>query len=116
MLQLIVVAIAHKVLTSHKETTMNLRFKLSKKITAVIQITSATTAIFSDECSPTHLNTLSIIEAETFDELKAKCYNKAIELASHTRFDPIVCVVSNNTYKVITLEPAEADESEDMMF
>jgi len=75
---------------SAKEYTMNLRYKLQHKLTAVIQLNdNRTSAIFSDECSPNAVNTLVILEASSPKKLRKKCEKRAIKLAKPTRFKPV---------------------------
>ncbi len=89
---------------------MNLKFKLTHKITAVAQITSDTTAIYSDECSPTHRDTLTIIKAKSPKKLRAKLDKHAISLAKATRFPAVICYIKDDTYEVKQLTAAVSKE------
>lgn len=87
---------------------MNLKFKLTKKITAVAQITDDNTAIFSDECSPTHRGALRIITAKSPKKLRKKIDALAISLAEPTRFACVICYVKDDTYEVKQLTQSSA--------
>ena len=94
---------------------MNLRYKMSKRVTSVVEIKSETIAIFSDECSPRALNSLSIIEAADLGELRAKVEALTITLAGATRFKPIMALVHGTQVKVIELEAESSVEGEDSL-
>jgi len=84
---------------------MNLKFKFGKKLTAVCEFTSDTQAIFSDECSPTSTNTLRIIEnKDGFDALLEEAKELAIELASATRFKPVIALIQGKYLQVEELK------------
>ena len=93
---------------------MNLKFKMSKKLTAVAEFTTDTTCIFSDECSPTSINTLRIITNDAgFEDLVQEVKDLAITLASTTRFDPVICLIKGKYMKVEELEPTESVTEDD---
>ena len=92
---------------------MNLKFKMSKKLTAVFEIISETQGIFSDECSPRSLKTLRLIESEDgFDALVDMAKDLAIELASSTRFKPVICLIKGKHMDVQELEASVEDEDD----
>ncbi len=81
---------------------MNLKSKLQHKVTAVVQIIDDTNAIFSDECSPTHINALSIITAATKQDLWKAIKDRARETASAARFRCIIALIKpDNTITYI---------------
>ena len=81
---------------------MTLKFKLTNHLTAVAQITNEerTECIFSDECSTDAANTLRILAADTPEDLHTMIKELTIELASHTRFSPVVCYVSDDAHQI----------------
>ena len=84
---------------------MNLKFKMSKKLTAVAQFVDETTCIFSDECSPTSVDTLRILTTDgTFEDLVEQAKDLAIDLASETRFDPVIALIMGDDMSIKTLE------------
>lgn len=89
---------------------MNLKFKLTHKVTAVIQIISNTQAIVSDECTPGYDDVLQIVKAKSIKELQSKCEQLTIEMASKTKFKPVMCTVFKGSYKITKLEPAKTEE------
>lgn len=89
---------------------MNLKFKLTKKLTAVVQILDDNTAIFSDECSPSHKQCMTIIKAKSAAKLKKKCDKHAIKLAKPTRFPATICYVRDDKYEIIQLAPTKTQE------
>jgi len=85
---------------------MTLKFKLTNKLTAVAQITNEerTACIFSDECSATPTDTLRVLTADTPEALHTAIKALTIELASKTKFPPVVCYVSGDTYQIEKLK------------
>jgi len=82
---------------------MNLKFKWHNKVTAVIQITSDTTAIFSDEVSPTHINSLRLITSQSPEDLKNQCITLTKELAGATRHPPVMVTIKDKAHKITKL-------------
>lgn len=76
---------------------MNLKSKLQHKVTAVVQILSDTRAIFSDECSPTHINALTILEATTKQDLWKAIKDRARETASAAKFRCVIALIKGDT-------------------
>lgn len=72
---------------------MNLKAKLTNKITATVRIISGTQAIYSDECSPTHINTLSIITASTKQDLWNAIKDRARTDAANAKFRCIIALI-----------------------
>ena len=73
---------------------MNLKSKLTNKVTHVVKILSATQAIMSDECSPSHVNALTIVEAADKTELWSKIRSVAQSQASLTRFPLVIALIN----------------------
>ena len=73
---------------------MNLKSKLTAKVTHVVKIISATQAIMSDECSPSHVNALTIVEAANKQELWDKIRSVSQSQASLTRFPCVVALIN----------------------
>lgn len=86
---------------------MNLKMKLKARATAVVQILDDNTAIYSDECSPTYENTLMLVEAKSYDALKAKLIEKAQVLAAETSFDPVIVVIRDDKHEIVKLEKTQ---------
>jgi len=90
---------------------MNLKFKMSKKLTAVVEFVNDTTAIFSDECSPHATQTLRILTNDAgFEDLLEDAKELAIQLAAPTRFKPVIFLIKGKHTDTQELEPAEAEE------
>ncbi len=93
---------------------MNLKFKMGKKLTAVAEFISDTQCIFSDECSPSSLKTLRIMENDGgFENLLEDVKALAIDLASQTRFKPVICLIKGKYTDVQELEPAAAEDEDE---
>ena len=89
---------------------MNLKSKLQHKVTAVVQIIDDTNAIFSDECSPTHVNALSIITAATKQDLWKAIKDRARETASAAKFRCIIALIKpDNTITFLRDEPQQPE-------
>jgi hypothetical protein len=87
---------------------MNLKFKTTNRITAIISYQSETLAIFSDEVSPTHIKCLTVIEGADKHEIWKQAKQLAIETAATTRFQPIIAVISpSNTIEIKSLSPVK---------
>jgi len=96
---------------------MNLKFKMSKSLTAVAEFISDTECIFSDECSPSSIKTLRLMTNDKgFDNLVEDVEALTIELASSTRFKPVVCMIMGKHMDVRALEAEEVASSSDNPF
>ena len=73
---------------------MNLKSKLTNKVTHVVKIISATQAIMSDECSPSHVNALTLVEAADKTELWSEIRSVAQSQAYLTRFPCVVALIN----------------------
>lgn len=80
---------------------MNLKSKLQHKVTAVVSIIDDTSAIFSDECSPTHINALTIITAATKQDLWNAIKDRAREQASAAKFRCLIALIKGDTITYI---------------
>ncbi len=75
---------------------MNLKFKLSHKITATATIINDTQAIFTDECTASVLSTSHIITADNLKELWSQIYFNTIATTKLTTHKPILALIHNN--------------------
>ena len=73
---------------------MNLKSKLTARATSVVRFIDDTNCIFSDECSPTHIDALTIMSAATKEELWTAVKAKAAATASATRFQGVILVIT----------------------
>ena len=85
---------------------MNLKTKSSHRLTAVVKLVDDTTAIFSDECSPTHIDALSIITATTKQDLWNAIRTKALQTAADAKFTCTIALIHpDNTLEYKRAEP-----------
>lgn len=80
---------------------MNLKSKLTLKATATVKFTSDTQAIFSDECTNSHINALTILTADNKQALWDLVVDKATTDASTTRFAPVIIVITPSDEQII---------------
>jgi len=89
---------------------MNLKTKLSNRVTAILQYNTETQAIFSDECSTSN-RCLHIMEGVDKMEVYAKAKQLAIELAATTKFPPVLMIISpSNQVNIKHLQPQANQE------
>lgn len=72
---------------------MNLKTKLTHKVTSILQYNTETFAIFSDECS-TNNRCMHILEGADKMEIYNKAKDLAVQLASTTKFPPVLMIIS----------------------
>lgn len=77
---------------------MNLKMKLTHKVTSAVQIISDTQCIFSDECSPTHMRALVLINAPDREQLMLIIKKHAVNLAAQTKFPPILALIDEHNH------------------
>ena len=89
---------------------MNLKMKLTQRVTAIARIVNNTTAVFSDEVSPTTDDCLRILEADDRDKLIKLIQSLAAELNKDTRFDTVLLLVNedNSTTRFVRKRQQEA--------
>ena len=92
-------------MTPVTETAMNLKQKATHRLTCTVKFVSDTVAIFSNECSPTHVGSLLIIEGADKADTWAKVKAHAIETARATRFPCTIGVITPDD-KFVVQKPA----------
>jgi len=82
---------------------MNLKMKLTHKVTSTVQIITPTQCIYSDDVSPTHINALQVLEAPTKEQLWDNIKALAISHAKPTRFKPVIALINKDSIQYISL-------------
>ena len=92
---------------------MNLKYKMSQKLTMVAEFISDTCVLISDECSPQKgEGALRMLEGDSFEDLVVEVKDLCILLASKTRFRPVICLIKGKYQTVDELDPKDADDSD----